>query len=344
MKNFDEWNNIKKNIEKFTPDFNVDMREVWWVSLGINIGSEACGKNDNFERPVIVLKKFDSNNFFVLPITSTINEGDHFYTIFMNGQDRCVMLHQGKFINKRRFLRRMQILSESKFDGIKNTFIDLISNDYVKNDFVKIENPPKGGNSQAPYGGDNNIISDRNLLSNEIAIEPADFRFVRVDKRNYEKYLEQLVLVDQKFNQAYIDNKFADFLTPKQNSEIDFKKFIVEEINSDEEYFYEIVMEKTNYLSKDEKVIGYVLCFLKDKSIVYKESKVGYIDGVYVDEVYRGRGLGKLLMSHAEEFCKSKDVFNISLSSKVKNTKAIRLYKELGFVEQDVKMFKRINL
>lgn len=32
-------------------------REIWWCSLGVNIGFEQDGTNDLFERPVLVIKK-----------------------------------------------------------------------------------------------------------------------------------------------------------------------------------------------------------------------------------------------------------------------------------------------
>ncbi len=176
-----------------------------------------------------------------------------------------------------------------------------------------------------------------------------DLIFVKIDKSNYLEYLDQLVKLDEEFNQLHIDNAYFQLLTPKQNGDIDFKKFIIEEINSDEEYFYEIVMEKEalkieggSSSSKCEKAVAYILCFLKDKSDFYKENKVGYIDGVYVDEYCRGKGLGRLLMNHAEEFCKANDVNNISLSVKFKNVKAVSLYKELGFVESDIMMYKSL--
>lgn len=343
MKNFDEWNILKKKIEKrsYIPPEMIELGQVYWFSFGLNIGKEIGGKNESFTRPGLIFKIITKTSYLIIPLTSSEYYNDQWHLEIINnkGEKNLACFNQIRVMDYRRMKNFIFSLNEKDLSKVIDQFQFLYLESTVAD--ATGDRDRRSGASAVAL---NNSISDQNLLSNEIAIEPADLRFVRVDKRNYEKYLEQLVLVDQKFNQAYIDNKFADFLTPKQNSEIDFKKFIVEEINSDEEYFYEIVMEKTNYLSKDEKVIGYVLCFLKDKSIVYKESKVGYIDGVYVDEVYRGRGLGKLLMSHAEEFCKSKDVFNISLSSKVKNTKAIRLYKELGFVEQDVKMFKRINL
>lgn len=31
-------------------------RQIWWASIGQNIGVEANGKNKKYERPVIILK------------------------------------------------------------------------------------------------------------------------------------------------------------------------------------------------------------------------------------------------------------------------------------------------
>ena len=54
---FDEWNEEKKQIHtKEKENFYVNEREIWYVKLGINIGSESNGKKD-FRRPVLVIKK-----------------------------------------------------------------------------------------------------------------------------------------------------------------------------------------------------------------------------------------------------------------------------------------------
>lgn len=45
MKDFDIWNNQKKEIEKIDhTEITFSEREIWWVSLGKNIGDEEDGK------------------------------------------------------------------------------------------------------------------------------------------------------------------------------------------------------------------------------------------------------------------------------------------------------------
>ena len=54
IKNFDAWNRVKKQIDKTDKIIFAHPREVWWSSLGTNIGVELDGKNENFERLIII--------------------------------------------------------------------------------------------------------------------------------------------------------------------------------------------------------------------------------------------------------------------------------------------------
>lgn len=54
-KHFDEWNNIKKALEKNNAEFPFREREVWWYAAGENLGSEIAGKGTRFSRPILKL-------------------------------------------------------------------------------------------------------------------------------------------------------------------------------------------------------------------------------------------------------------------------------------------------
>lgn len=47
--------------------------------MGQNIGFEQNGKGDNFVRPVIILKKFNKNMFFGIPLSTQIKDGKFYY-------------------------------------------------------------------------------------------------------------------------------------------------------------------------------------------------------------------------------------------------------------------------
>jgi hypothetical protein len=60
---FYNWIKLKESLhkEKLRPYFKE--REIWWTSIGFNVGDEQHGNNDIFERPVLVIKKFNKNIF-----------------------------------------------------------------------------------------------------------------------------------------------------------------------------------------------------------------------------------------------------------------------------------------
>ncbi len=66
-KNFDAWNSRKKIINRNNTIVYAHPKEIWWCSLGVNIGAETDGKNEDFERPVIVMKVYNKETMVVLP-------------------------------------------------------------------------------------------------------------------------------------------------------------------------------------------------------------------------------------------------------------------------------------
>ncbi len=52
QKEFDTWNIHKKEIEENIPTYFVNKREIWWCSLGVNVGGEQDGVGEFFERPM----------------------------------------------------------------------------------------------------------------------------------------------------------------------------------------------------------------------------------------------------------------------------------------------------
>ena len=123
MKNFDDWNNKKKNLESSNRKIIFKTQQIWWCSLGKNIGDEEDGKNEDFERPVLIFRKFNKNLLFILPLSSKIKENNEYYFNFKNKEkDNSVILSQGRTISNKRLLRYLNKLSRGKFNEIKNKF------------------------------------------------------------------------------------------------------------------------------------------------------------------------------------------------------------------------------
>ena len=71
-KDFDRWNKIKIAINASDETERVYFHEgdIWWVHLGVNVGFEIDGKQREFSRPVVVLRKYNQFSFLALPLTT----------------------------------------------------------------------------------------------------------------------------------------------------------------------------------------------------------------------------------------------------------------------------------
>ena len=71
QKDFDSWNDFKKKIEEKMSAPTFKQQEVLWCSIGLNIGHEENGKNEFFNRPVLVVRKFSKHIFLGVPLSTS---------------------------------------------------------------------------------------------------------------------------------------------------------------------------------------------------------------------------------------------------------------------------------
>lgn len=115
-KDFDSWNNLKKNINDRNPIY-VSERDVWFCSVGLNVGSEQDGKNEAYERPVLVVKKITPNTFIGVPLTSNKKKGSWYTPI--DSMNSSVIITQIKLFDTRRLTRKMRSIPISEFETVK---------------------------------------------------------------------------------------------------------------------------------------------------------------------------------------------------------------------------------
>ena len=121
-KDFDGWNKIKKQVEAKPIDKELYFheREVWWCSAGVNIGIESDGKNGHFERPILIVKKFNGEMIWIVPLTSKEKSGSYYQRIVHDGGISWVYLSQLKTISSKRLMRKIGMISEAEFDLVVN--------------------------------------------------------------------------------------------------------------------------------------------------------------------------------------------------------------------------------
>ena len=118
-KDFDPWNKQKKllNQIKISPFFKE--RQVWFCSLGVNIGDEEDGKGIQHERPVLVAKKFNNSIFLALPLSTKLKPKNKFYyKTNVKNRDVSVLISQIRILDAKRLKRKVCFIEKSEFNGI----------------------------------------------------------------------------------------------------------------------------------------------------------------------------------------------------------------------------------
>lgn len=123
-KDFDGWNLQKKALNERTEFPGFKKREIWYASIGVNIGYEIDGKNSQFERPVLVLHKINRQSAVVVPLTSTsATRGSYYVEYVFNGQRKSANIAQVRTVDARRFQRKVGMMSQADFNHIRNAFL-----------------------------------------------------------------------------------------------------------------------------------------------------------------------------------------------------------------------------
>ncbi len=105
QKEFNTWNNLKQKIEyRERKTLNVKIGEIYWCHLGLNIGREQDGKNENFERPVLILKKFSKDFILIAPLTTKTHDSEWYFKLNIFDKPIDVVLNQIKPIDTKRLL------------------------------------------------------------------------------------------------------------------------------------------------------------------------------------------------------------------------------------------------
>ena len=125
-KNFDSWNERKKKIEERKPHHYRE-GEVWWCSLGVNVGWEQDGKGYNSERPVVIIKGFKKDLLLSVAIIGRKKEGLYYYYLGrITDRDSTAVLSQIRLIDTRRLTKRMGVLKTRVFWELKDKIEQLI--------------------------------------------------------------------------------------------------------------------------------------------------------------------------------------------------------------------------
>ncbi len=126
-KDFDGWNEKKKNIENKQKSPFCHERELWWCALGINVGFEQDGSDIEYRRPILILKGLSKQTCLIIPLTKST----HIHKLrpaigLVEDKEACVLLSQMKVIDTKRLVRKIGNLSKEKFEDIRKTVKEML--------------------------------------------------------------------------------------------------------------------------------------------------------------------------------------------------------------------------
>ena len=85
---------------------------------------------------------------------------------------------------------------------------------------------------------------------------------------------------------------------------------------------------------EEEAACGFAQCQLRHDYVEgTRTSPVGYLEGIYVLEPYRGRGIAKALLASCEVWAKEQGCAEFASDCELDNTQSLRFHLGVGFQE-----------
>jgi mRNA-degrading endonuclease toxin of MazEF toxin-antitoxin module len=127
QKDFDRWNEEKKRVDGTAQGKLYHERELWWCSLGLNVGFEQNGSGTDYQRPVLILKGMSRATCFVIPLTTS--EKQHKLRIpigLVDGREAVALISQIRLVDTKRLVNKIGFLDKKKFATIRKAAKELL--------------------------------------------------------------------------------------------------------------------------------------------------------------------------------------------------------------------------
>ena len=92
--------------------------------------------------------------------------------------------------------------------------------------------------------------------------------------------------------------------------------------------------------TEGDRIIG--MCGLSAMTTVHRDAPVGRVSVMIVDEAYRGRKIGALLLAEAERLLAERGCKILEVTSNMKRDRAHHFYEEFGYERTSYRFMKRL--
>ena len=131
-KDFKHWTPLKQELHNAEdPRLFFHEREIWIRHVGENVGFEQDGQGELFLRPVVIIRKFNNEIFWGVPLTRSQKDLPFYFTFNIHVEDKennqsveqdtpsTAILSQIRLIDGKRLRRLVGYISENDFKILK---------------------------------------------------------------------------------------------------------------------------------------------------------------------------------------------------------------------------------
>jgi len=267
---FDKWNELKKEINKKKKFPNFHEREIWFMNVGRNIGIESNGKGSAFLRPVLVLRKFNKEQFLGVMLTTKCKNNQFYYKL----KDKsCILLSQIRIFSSKRLLRIMHKLKNEKFEEIKNKIFTLHKGGVGLKTTIKDSGIIHQNNQNV-----NNIANLKEAFKNGIYGSEFEKKLAIYSAKVLSNFLngknvlelgagfghttKEIAKVSKKITVVDIEQEFLDLVDIEcQKVCVDWLKF-----KSDEKFSDIVLFRGIDYMKEPSKLLKHIKTFMDKDS------------------------------------------------------------------------------
>lgn len=125
-KDFQKWNTKKIQVNDTVQVPFFHEREIWFCALGLNVGFAQDGRGEDFQRPVVTIKKFNNQVCWAIPLSKTIRRGPYYFEFSFDSETTSVaILSPVRLMDVHRLSRKIGSMSEENFSALTKKLKDL---------------------------------------------------------------------------------------------------------------------------------------------------------------------------------------------------------------------------
>lgn len=127
MKDFNEWNKDKIDIDEQEHNRWCRPRDIWWCKMGVNVGFEQDGKGEKFMRPVVIIQSFGIHTALIVPLTTNTKKNKYQVSLgIILGKNSSAIVTQIRLIDTKRLFKKEGRVDVEHFESIKKAITGLL--------------------------------------------------------------------------------------------------------------------------------------------------------------------------------------------------------------------------